>query len=197
MIFTDTFDVGIGWNMIGSITYPVWVLNIASDPPGITTNEFFGYTAAGGYSTADSIRPGYGYWVKASDAGKLILSSLGNVPKSSRIKIIASSEFPPSPPDKILSGSGKSIPTEYSLGQNYPNPFNPTTRVSFVISQLSFVSLKVFNVLGKEVATLMNETKQPGEYSVQWDAGDLPSGVYYYTLRAGSYSNTRKLVLIR
>jgi hypothetical protein len=191
--------------MIGSITYPVPVTSIGSDPSGIRTSDFYNYTTADGYLVADSIKPGYGYWVKTSEAGKLLLSSMGNMPMSSRIKIIASTELPPAPPDEIVLGAGKLIPTKYELKQNYPNPFNPTTSVSFVIGQSparqhsggSLVNLKVFNVLGKEVATLVNEVKQPGEYTVQWNAEGVPSGIYFYRLTAGSYINTKKLVLIK
>ncbi len=96
-------------------------------------------------------------------------------------------------------------PTTYLLGQNYPNPFNPTTNISFVIAHSSFVALKVYNTLGEEVATLMNETKDAGEYSVQWDAGKLPSGVYMYRLTArssssgsgNSFSEMKKMILTK
>jgi hypothetical protein len=88
-------------------------------------------------------------------------------------------------------------PGRFELFQNYPNPFNPTTTVSFVISYPSFVTLGVYDVLGREVATLVNEMRQPGEYSVKWDAGQMPSGVYFYCLRAGTFTETKKLVLMR
>ena len=93
------------------------------------------------------------------------------------------------------------LPTQFSLDQNYPNPFNPATTMSFVISHQSFVTLKVYDMLGEQVATLVNEVKQPGEYTVRWNAasatGGLPSGVYFYRLQAGSFTETKKLLLIR
>ncbi len=93
---------------------------------------------------------------------------------------------------------GKEVtPNIIKLNQNYPNPFNPTTRISFQIGNYGFVSLKVFNLLGQEVATLVSEKLQPGEYQKQWNATGMPSGVYYYQLRAGNYIETRKLVLLR
>jgi hypothetical protein len=88
----------------------------------------------------------------------------------------------------------------FSLMQNYPNPFNPSTNVSFVISSASggsFVSLKVYDVLGREVSTLVNEYKQAGSYNVNWNAADFPSGVYFSRLQAGSKMQVRKMVLVR
>ena len=99
------------------------------------------------------------------------------------------------------SAGDVALPQTYSLAQNYPNPFNPTTNFGFRIPDCGFVSLKVYDVLGREVATLVNEVKQPGVYTVTWDvcqtAGGLSSGVYFYRLSAGSFKATRKLVLMR
>jgi len=89
------------------------------------------------------------------------------------------------------------IPNKFTLHQNYPNPFNPTTKVSFVISHLSFVTLKVFDVLGKEVATLVNEVKQPGEYNIEWNAENMASGLYTGILTAGGITQVRKMLLVR
>lgn len=103
---------------------------------------------------------------------------------------------------KILATTGVSLmqshyPDKFEVHQNYPNPFNPATTISFVISHQLFVRLKVYDVLGREVATLLNEVKQPGEYSVTWDAGNIPSGVYFYRLQAGKFLATKKLLLIK
>lgn len=89
------------------------------------------------------------------------------------------------------------IPTEFSLEQNYPNPFNPTTTLSFIITHWSFVSLKVYDILGREVATLVNENKPAGKYEVKFDATHLPSGVYIYQLKAGNYSAGKKMSLVK
>jgi hypothetical protein len=83
------------------------------------------------------------------------------------------------------------------LHQNYPNPFNPKTEVGYQTSEVSRVTLKVYDVLGREVATLVDEVQEPGFKSVQLDATGLASGVYYYQLRAGSFTATRKTILIR
>ncbi len=102
--------------------------------------------------------------------------------------------FPTTP---ATVGEPESKPTHFELHQNYPNPFNPTTNIGFRISDFGFVSLKIFDVLGREVATLVNEQKAPGEYDIQFDAGNLSSGVYYYQLRAAGFVATKKMLLIR
>jgi sugar lactone lactonase YvrE len=88
-------------------------------------------------------------------------------------------------------------PYEFSLSQNYPNPFNATSNFGFRISSLSDVSLKVFDLLGQEVATIVNERLAAGSYTRRWDAAGLPSGIYFYRLQAGNFSETRKLILLR
>ena len=86
---------------------------------------------------------------------------------------------------------------QYRLGTNYPNPFNPSTRIKFDVPSSKFVTLKVFDVLGREVATLVNEVKQPGSYMVTFSAEGLASGVYFYRMQAGNFAATRKLMLLR
>jgi hypothetical protein len=99
----------------------------------------------------------------------------------------------------LISGieADKGVPTSFGLSQNYPNPFNPTTSFEFQVSSLTFVSLKVLDVLGRDVATLVNEERQPGTYSVRWDASGYPSGVYFCRLQAGSVVETKKMVLAK
>ena len=91
------------------------------------------------------------------------------------------------------------LPTTFILEQNYPNPFNPTTKIKYQITNLSFVSLKVFDVLGKKVATLVNEEKTAGSYEVEFSTNNLQltSGIYFYTLSAGSFIETKKMVLLK
>ena len=88
-------------------------------------------------------------------------------------------------------------PSHTRLEQNYPNPFNPTTKLSFVIGHSSLVSLKVFDVLGREVATLVGEELAPGAHTVTFDASHLGSGVYFYRLQKGLHSETNKFILVR
>jgi hypothetical protein len=89
------------------------------------------------------------------------------------------------------------VPTEMRLNQNYPNPFNPSTNIEFRVSKSEFVTLKVFDVLGQEVATLMNGVLQPGIYQATFDASHLASGVYLYQLRAGEFIQTQRMVLAK
>lgn len=89
------------------------------------------------------------------------------------------------------------LPTEFLLSQNYPNPFNPTTTISYSIPQSADVKIVVVNTLGQEIATLVNEFKSVGTYEVQFNASNLPSGIYFYHLTAGSYTNTKKMILIK
>ncbi|MFQ6677068.1 MAG: T9SS type A sorting domain-containing protein [Fidelibacterota bacterium] len=90
-----------------------------------------------------------------------------------------------------------SIAKGFELNQNYPNPFNPVTHINYTIPEIGPVKLAVFNVLGKEVSTLVNMVVTPGTHSAVWDAGDMPSGVYFYRIEAGSFTQTRKLLLIK
>lgn len=93
--------------------------------------------------------------------------------------------------------SSPSLPQSFRLYQNYPNPFNPTTTIRFEIPQSDFVSLKLFDLLGREVATLVNENLQSGSYEVTFDANGLPSGVYVYRLQTSQYAETKRMVLIK
>lgn len=90
-----------------------------------------------------------------------------------------------------------SVPKSYSLKQNFPNPFNPTTKIKYSIPQSSQVQIKVYDVLGNEIETLVNEEKSVGTYELTWNAANLPSGVYFYQLKVGSFVQTKKMVLLR
>ncbi len=112
----------------------------------------------------------------------------------------------PKPEDGILTdvknNEAKALPNEYLLEQNYPNPFNPATKIRFSIpangnTHSSFVTLKIYNVLGAEVKTLVTGEYAPGNYSIDFDASNLPSGVYFYELRAGKVKITKKMMLLK
>jgi hypothetical protein len=110
-------------------------------------------------------------------------------------------------PDSILNDvrqTAEQVPSRFDLLQNYPNPFNPSTRIRFSIpskngrgGEWEKVVLEVYDVLGREVRTLVNEDLPPGSYEVTWDATGMPSGVYLYKLTAGSFTQTRKMILMR
>ena len=89
------------------------------------------------------------------------------------------------------------MPIEYALDQNYPNPFNPSTIITYSIPQKNNVSLKIYDILGNEIATLVNEQKEAGSYKVQYDAAKISSGVYIYSIQAGDFLQTRKMILMK
>ena len=96
-----------------------------------------------------------------------------------------------------IENTGSSIPDKFELSQNYPNPFNPTTNINFSISNAQFVTLKIYDMLGKEIATLVNEKLNAGSYKVNWNASAISSGVYYYRITAGNFVETKKMILLK
>jgi len=89
------------------------------------------------------------------------------------------------------------MPNEYSLLQNYPNPFNPSTTIEFTLPKSEFVELKVYNILGKEVSTVISKKLNPGNHNYPFDGTNLASGIYYYQLVAGDFREVKKMVLLR
>ena len=105
-----------------------------------------------------------------------------------------------------ITQNTNNVPDKFNLHQNYPNPFNPTTKIKFEITPLSrgvgeargvLTSLKIYDILGKEIQTLVNEQLQPGSYEVSFDGSNFPSGVYFYKLTSGNFTATKKLVLLK
>jgi uncharacterized delta-60 repeat protein len=299
-----------GWNIIGSISDPVQIAGIQTNPSGIVQTPFFGFTPAGDYEIADTIVPGHAYWVKASQAGNLTLSQTSLSADSHRpmgpsttavstvmervneINVadavghlrrlfftregltgadLTVSEMPPPPPaggfdarfssgrlveaiepkpthaseilmtgvsypvhiratlresavaailevgpskyvmtgntDVMISSPGgrvklsllldEEVPIKFALSQNYPNPFNPSTMIRYELPVECRVLLTVYNTLGQQVRVLVDEVQGAGVKRVRLDAGNLTSGVYFYQLRAGGFSDCKKLLLIR
>ncbi|HEX2786315.1 MAG TPA: T9SS type A sorting domain-containing protein [Ignavibacteria bacterium] len=89
------------------------------------------------------------------------------------------------------------IAHDYQLSQNFPNPFNPSTKIKFQIPKSSFVSLKIYDLIGREVETLVSENLNTGEYQVQWNASNFPSGVYFYKLQTDNLTETKKMLLVK
>lgn len=100
-------------------------------------------------------------------------------------------------PTTVVKEITHSLATSFGLHQNYPNPFNPTTIIRYELPVKGWVTLKIFDIIGRETAVLVNEERTPGEYEVTWDAAGLPGGVYFYRLQVGLYVDTKKLVLLR
>ncbi len=199
-ILADTFEVGPGWNLIGAISEVVPTGSIESDPPGLVTSQFFGYT--GNYDHSDSIVPGKGYWVKVSEQGRLILSSSSMTESSisqtvarfqKRISIVPTAELPPPPPnEEYIQDPTVDRPMEFVLHYNYPNPFNPTTIIQYDLPTDSRVILRIYNLLGQTVQTLIDRIEQAGYKRVEWKASKFTSGLYFYKLDAVSVSDPRK-----
>jgi len=202
-IADDTIDVNAGWNLIGTlgaIIPPSWITSI---PSGIVTSNFWGYDGA--YIVAAMLTPGNGYWVKANQSGKLILSASGSVASPlAKIIIQADNELPPPPPDGEIPNPKPQTPNHFTLEQNYPNPFNPSTDIRYQIADRSHVILQIFNLLGEEVARLVDESQDAGYKSVRWSAGEIASGVYFYKLttvnasdRSRTFVQVRRMVVLR
>jgi len=96
-----------------------------------------------------------------------------------------------------VSSSGAGLPVKTALFQNYPNPFNPSTIISFTLPGKTFVSLKVFDILGKEAASIVSEEMPAGSYNRQWNAANISSGIYFYRLQTGSFTETKKMILLK
>ncbi len=197
-VTSDTIFVAEGWNLVGAISTPTLVGDITSDDPEMSLGGFWKYTSS--YALVDTLEANNGYWVKASKAGSIIISS---TPPSGvtafKVRIIPDDEMPPSPPGGEVTSPSTTlgVPTKTRLEQNYPNPFNPMTTIEYDVTTSGYVSLKVFNVLGQEVATLVAETQAPGTYRVIFNSTSLPSGIYFYTLQTSGNRQTNKMILMK
>ncbi len=100
-------------------------------------------------------------------------------------------------PDNYLLNSDNDLPKEFSLKQNYPNPFNPETNIQYDLPSDNFVSIKIFDITGKEITTLVNEFKTAGRYSIGFNGSNLASGIYYYKIEAGNFTQVRKMILLK
>lgn len=303
-----TIPVSSGWNLIGSISFPIAVKSVGSIPAGIISSRFFGYVS--GYQVVDSLKPLKAYWIKVSSDGWLVLTIDGGNPKASAAPLMLNRfnalsigdaagseqhlyfgstraavdqrqyEMPPLPPPGIFDarfmtgrfveftsaresreipialssevypvtirwemqndswpaellidgqetpmegrgsmvipqhvssmrlrlspGSPRELPTEFGLEQNYPNPFNPVTVIHYQIAALSRVTLRVYDVLGQEVETLVDGIQDAGYETATFDAGSLASGIYFYRLEATiadgpgkSFIRVKKMLMLR
>jgi hypothetical protein len=196
----DTIDVLEAWNLVGSISQSISTSQITSIPPGLITSEFFAYR--GSYVASDTIEPGQACWVKVSQKGKLVLSSSAEASPDGGIRMLSTNEMPPPAPtdaniEPARGGQASNIPKEFALDQNYPNPFNPVTVIRYQLPVSSFVTLKVYDALGQELAGLVDGMQAAGYKSVRWDASAQPSGVYFYRMVAGSFTEMSKMIILK
>ncbi|MFH1112217.1 MAG: T9SS type A sorting domain-containing protein [Patescibacteria group bacterium] len=203
-IAIDTMEVQEGWNMVGATTATVAVGEISAIPAEMLASDLFGYKD--GYSITDSLWPSKGYWVKVDRSGSLVLGALPLATSSLFLVTGFRGELPPPPPSDGEQNPSTvlGVPTAFQLEQNYPNPFNPVTTIAYAIPNhesrimnYELVTLKVYNLLGQEMVTLVNEVKEPGSYKVNFDGSRLTSGIYFYRLQTGDKIATQKMVLVK
>ncbi|MCW8848365.1 MAG: T9SS type A sorting domain-containing protein, partial [Melioribacteraceae bacterium] len=115
-------------------------------------------------------------------------ASIGGTPGKTNSEIISTN---------LDLRQNNNVSVDYYLGQNYPNPFNPTTNIAYSIPESGHINLSIYDVLGNEVLNLINEYKTIGNYSISFNAGDLSSGIYFYTIKSGRYMKTKKMLLIK
>ncbi len=194
-----------------------WAKSIAIDGTSnvyVTGWSYMGNTINSDYATLKYNSVGVQQWIQRYDGGQghdyassIKVDGLGNVYVTGDIDAVTGPGFDyatikysqtPTSVDQISSA----IPENYSLSQNYPNPFNPTTTIKYSIPEISIVELKIYDILGKEIATLINEEKLPGNYEIKFNAEmrngkTLPSGIYFYRISTSKYSSVKKLQLIK
>ncbi len=137
-------------------------------------------TAKVGVQAADTV--GVSYWLGGYPPGNTPAPNTGVI-------------FKHSGPTAV--GPGQAGPMAFALSQNYPNPFNPATKIAYSLPHQMKATLRVFNILGQEVATLVNEVQNAGQHTVSFDASHLASGVYLYRLQAGEFTSTYKMILMK
>jgi hypothetical protein len=171
--YTDTqTDVYMARSTNGGTT---WINERISSSPFIPVGSvFFGdYTNISAHN--GKIRP---IWARLSGGTTSVWTALIDIPIG-------------------INPVSNEIPVVFSLKQNYPNPFNPVTNFEFQIASFRLTKLSVYDALGKEIASIINEELAPGTYKIRWDASELPSGIYFYTLNSGEFTQTRKMILVK
>jgi|GEM_PF-2703336 hypothetical protein len=186
-VFNDADSNGVrDSNEVGLSEWKVFLLGTKTD--SITTNSFgyyeFDRLFLGTYTVRERVKP---QWIQSSPPMNVYQITIGD-------ELIHENKnfgnyLTPSEVNERISA------LRFSLSQNYPNPFNPVTHFPFSLESKEFVSLKIFNLIGEEVATLLSKELPAGTYSVEWNANEYPNGIYFYRLHAGKFIETKKLIL--
>lgn len=194
----STVDQGQTWNTVYLNTSP----NISSIIEDIVFDGNIGYAVG---VTNDSINVLSGNIYRTTDG--ITWSEIYNIPNKDLLDITIKGKYLYAVGrdgivvryDLTLTGmnNNENSVDKFSLKQNFPNPFNPTTKISYMLSKSSQVTLKIYNLVGQEVVTLVNEQKNSGSYSVEFNGADLSSGAYFYKLTAGSFTSVKKMMLIK
>jgi hypothetical protein len=169
---------------------------VSVDANEITFGLFSGIDSTPQTATVCKIVDGINTGITSDNLGKPYTYYYNKSLIDTLIKILNGSFVPTCNPVS-LGIKKETIPNKYNLEQNYPNPFNPTTIINYSVPKSGFVTIKVFDVLGREVTTILNENKPAGNYKVEFNANKLTSGVYFYRMESGSYSQTNKLILLK
>ncbi len=175
---------------------------------GSTQTALLNFLSGGGLKFTGGVQPGASYYLNnlyTNTSQQILGSDLGALaiqlpPYGTGIYTISTTRDSVTilnPISDVLEKVTSAIPREFSLEQNYPNPFNPSTSIRFDVPKRSNVTLKVFDVIGREVATLVSGEHEPGTYSISWNANNLPSGVYFYRLVSESGSAVRKMLFMK
>ena len=195
------------WSALG-FANTVWALEaIGTDlyVGGAFANLFYGTTIPAKYigkwngTTWSTLGSGMNADVYAlqSMGGDLYVGGMFTTAGGLAANYIAKYACSPRPTSISEETINRTIPDRYQLEQNYPNPFNPTSTIRYNIASAGFVKISVYDILGREIRVLVNEEKGPGHYEVQFDAGNLSSGVYFYTIRTRDYSQSKKMILLK
>ncbi|MFA7362148.1 MAG: carboxypeptidase regulatory-like domain-containing protein [Candidatus Kapaibacterium sp.] len=185
-VISGTVKTNTGINIIGAVVYVV-----------DENNDIVNYAVSdqNGVYRVEGLMPG-NYTVK-SDKIYYMNQSSHSVVLDYNTNMFKSLAFVMTIDNVTGIGSDPETPSTFALSQNYPNPFNPSTTISFSVSELRNVSLKIYDILGQEVSTLVSENLAPGSYSVTFNASSLPSGMYFYKLQAGDFTSVKKMTLIK
>lgn len=177
---------------VSNITTPILLLHATGDPVAYIQHSRMLRDSLDGYGRSVKLIE-FGSSVHTFDAvSDFEFSSLGLAAKDSAL-VFLNNVFGPTSVREIVND----VPSSFVLDQNFPNPFNPSTNIRFTIHDSRFTTLKIYDFLGRDVATLVNEELKPGSYEATWDAAGFPSGVYFYRLRSGEFVETKRLVLMR
>ena len=176
----NTFIVG-GYGDSSSVG-AMWVFNRSG---GVWTQQGQKLVGTGGVGSSDQ-----GYSVAISSNGIFIEGGHGDNGSVGAAWVFFN-------PSIGITPISSEIPKSFSLMQNYPNPFNPSTKIIFEVPRSSFTVIRIFDILGREVSTLVNEQLQPGTYEVNFDGSNYTSGIYFYVMNTGSFADTRKMILVK
>jgi hypothetical protein len=191
-------DAGERWTDITGSLPDVPATAVAVDPA--SSRHLYAGTDLGVFASTDGGTSWNAYNTGLPEA--VIVADLVISPSNRTLRLASHSNgvfdrllLPISP--VAVADAGGSIPSMFSLAQNYPNPFNPVTRIRFTIADRQLTIVTVADLLGKEVATLVHEVKEPGTYEITFDATGLASGIYLYRMTAGGFTQTKKMIAVK